>query len=225
MTKGGSQGLSEWMVELARKTPWKDLSWQSDKHTDAEQEPLKELRRIKGQLELGKMQMDWRNQSSEKVGERKKLPSLLDPTAPGFSGFGTELDMLLKKRKASSESNERADTEISELKKLSNPRLQRGDPSWLSQFPAGSARLYKEQENERGLDILSDLIDAQQGELGAGHLLDPTAPGYSGFGTEEDMELARRLKKHQMGLLSPSSKQLLQYNPDRVKRSRRLDPI
>jgi len=221
------------MVELARKTPWKDLSWQSDKHTDAEQEPLKELRRIKAQIESAKWGMTWKNNplnpdyvsDSAEVGERKKLPSLLDPTVPGFSGFGTELDMLLKKRKASSESNERADTEISGLKKLSNPRLQRGDPSWLSKFPAGSARLYKEQEQERGMDILSDLIDAQQEQMEEGHLLDPTAPGYSGFGTEEDMELARRLKKHQIGLLKPSSQQLLRYNPDRVKRSRRLDPI
>jgi len=202
MTKEETRGLSEWMVELARKTPWEELNWSSDQSPDL-QEPLKELRNIKGRLELGEMRMGWGDQSPKKVEapERKKLPSLLDPTAPGFSGFGTELDMLLKKRRVDSEWEEREDTGISELKMI-------------------PGRLDKVQEQKKEIGILSDLIDAKQEQLEEGHLLDPTAPGYSGFGTEEDMELARRLKKHQMGLLKPRSQQLSRYNPDRVKAER-----
>jgi hypothetical protein len=204
MAKEELESLSEWMVELARKTPWEKLDWSSDQSPDL-QESLAKLRNIKGQIELRKMQMGWGNQSPEKaeVVERKKLPSLLDPTVPGFSGYGTELDMFLKKRRVDREFNEESKKAI-ELKNLGvDLDSEVSDEDWL----AGKG-------GELGL--ISNLIDAQQEQLKAGHLLDPTAPGYSGFGTEEDMELARRLKKHQMGLLQQSIPRVRSYNPDRV---------
>ena len=88
-----SGGLAPWMVEKAQETPWEELSWNSNQSPDL-QEPLKELRRIKGALERA---------NSYESPEGSNLPSPIDPTVPGFSGFGTELDMLLKKRRADQE--------------------------------------------------------------------------------------------------------------------------
>ena len=110
MTKEESQGLSEWMVELARKTPWEELSWSSDQSPDL-QEPLKELRRIKGVLERA---------NSDSSLEGSNLPSPLDPTAPGFSGFGTELDMKLRAQRRFKEYN-LADPQMKQKRGLLNP--------------------------------------------------------------------------------------------------------